>query len=165
MLELKTNIRVRAEGLGITAKSCITLLVLYLDAQRSRTNGKATVGEWALIAFALGQLAYSSVVYLNYARVYGVPLLRKPKSKQKAKPQPRCARSTEHWGQKLIVLRSGYFDKRLLGLSLTMTGQSVIKHILTEGDKLLLTFFSPLHDQGGYALAANYGAFAAFLTQ
>jgi hypothetical protein len=38
-----------------------------------------------------------------------------------------------------------------------MTGQSVVKHVLTEGDKFILSWFSPLQDQGGYALAVNYG--------
>jgi oligosaccharide translocation protein RFT1 len=39
-----------------------------------------------------------------------------------------------------------------------MTGQSVIKHFLTEGDKFLISRLSPLADQGGYAVASNYGS-------
>ena len=35
--------------------------------------------------------------------------------------------------------------------------QSIVKHFLTEGDKLIISWFSPLHDQGGYAIATNYG--------
>jgi Rft protein len=38
-----------------------------------------------------------------------------------------------------------------------MTYQSILKHILTEGDKLILSWLSPLEDQGGYAVAVNYG--------
>jgi oligosaccharide translocation protein RFT1 len=38
-----------------------------------------------------------------------------------------------------------------------MTSQSLVKLLLTEGDKLILSWFSPLQDQGGYALAVNYG--------
>lgn len=38
-----------------------------------------------------------------------------------------------------------------------MTGQSVVKHFLTEGDKFLVSRLSPLEDQGGYAIASNYG--------
>ena len=49
------------------------------------------------------------------------------------------------------------FDKDILALSLTMTSQSVVKHFLTEGDKFILSWFSPLQDQGGYAVAVNYG--------
>jgi len=47
--------------------------------------------------------------------------------------------------------------QQLLRLSVTMTLQSILKHILTEGDKLILSWLSPLEDQGGYAVAANYG--------
>ena len=40
-----------------------------------------------------------------------------------------------------------------------MTGQSFIKHFLTECDKVALSWFSPLKDQGGYAIAVNYGSY------
>lgn len=50
-----------------------------------------------------------------------------------------------------------YFDKQLLNLSVAMTGQSVVKHFLTEGDKFMVSRLSPLADQGGYAIASNYG--------
>jgi oligosaccharide translocation protein RFT1 len=53
---------------------------------------------------------------------------------------------------------TSYFDTELLNLSIAMTGQSVIKHFLTEGDKFLVSRLSPLEDQGGYAIASNYGA-------
>jgi oligosaccharide translocation protein RFT1 len=46
---------------------------------------------------------------------------------------------------------------RLLHLSMTMTSQAMVKHFLTEGDKLILSKLSPLQDQGGYAIAVNYG--------
>ena len=49
------------------------------------------------------------------------------------------------------------FDAELLNLSIAMTGQSVIKHFLTEGDKFMVSRLSPLEDQGGYAIASNYG--------
>jgi hypothetical protein len=55
------------------------------------------------------------------------------------------------------VFRSTFVDSRLFKLAATMTCQSVVKHVLTEGDKFILSWFSPLQDQGGYALAVNYG--------
>jgi oligosaccharide translocation protein RFT1 len=64
MVLLKTNVRVRAEGSGITAKSVVTFLVLMYDVKKGDGQGKL-----ALFAFALGQLAYSLaclVVYLGY---------------------------------------------------------------------------------------------------
>jgi len=54
-----------------------------------------------------------------------------------------------------------YFDPELLHLSGAMTAQSVVKHFLTEGDKFLISRLSPLADQGGYAVASNYGSLVA----
>ncbi|KAF8308913.1 Rft-1-domain-containing protein [Clavulina sp. PMI_390] len=42
-----------------------------------------------------------------------------------------------------------------------MTLQSVFKHFLTEGDRFLVSKFSELEDQGGYAIATNYGSLIA----
>ena len=57
----------------------------------------------------------------------------------------------------LRSITTSYFDGELLSLSIAMTGQSVVKHFLTEGDKFLVSRLSPLEDQGGYAIASNYG--------
>ena len=153
MLELKTNVRVRAEGLGITAKSFVTFLVLFVDSRRGQER-------LALVAFAIGQLAYAVVVFAHYARTFGVPWVKKPRGSQ------RCVECPAWMTRRAERLNdSGYFNSALLNLSVTMTFQSVIKHVLTEGDKLLLTFFSPLEDQGGYAVAANYGSFSSTPSQ
>jgi hypothetical protein len=53
--------------------------------------------------------------------------------------------------------RSNSYDAAYLRLSVSMTTQSVFKHLLTEGDKFLVSRISPLEDQGAYALASNYG--------
>ena len=60
---------------------------------------------------------------------------------------------------------SRWFDRGLLRLSLSMTMQSLLKHFLTEGDKFVVTKISPLDDQGGYAVASNYGKPTADLNQ
>jgi oligosaccharide translocation protein RFT1 len=62
-----------------------------------------------------------------------------------------------HTQHREIDVVAGYFDRTYLRLALSMTGQSLFKHLLTEGDKFLVSRFSPLRDQGGYALATNYG--------
>lgn len=41
------------------------------------------------------------------------------------------------------------------------TRQSVIKHLLTEADRIAVGRISPLSDQGGYAVAMNYGTSSA----
>lgn len=35
--------------------------------------------------------------------------------------------------------------------------QSVVKHVLTEADRIAVGIICPLEDQGGYAIAMNYG--------
>lgn len=45
-----------------------------------------------------------------------------------------------------------------------MTGQSVFKHFLTEGDRFLVSKFSKLEDQGGYAVASNYGWYITLIS-
>lgn len=54
---------------------------------------------------------------------------------------------------------SYYFDKELLKLSKTLTAQSLLKHILTEGDKMMMAKFSDETAQGVYAFVINYGEF------
>ena len=46
----------------------------------------------------------------------------------------------------------------------TLTLKSVVKHFLTEGDKLILAWLSPLRDQGGYAIAVNYGELSFYIS-
>ena len=43
------------------------------------------------------------------------------------------------------------------GLAKTFTKQSLLKHVLTEGDKMLVAWLSNPVDQGIYAFVVNYG--------
>ncbi|KAH0538483.1 hypothetical protein FGG08_004932 [Glutinoglossum americanum] len=54
-----------------------------------------------------------------------------------------------------------YFSRPLLVLGASLFMQSAVKHILTQGDSLLIATFSSLQDQGIYALASNYGSLIA----
>lgn len=56
-------------------------------------------------------------------------------------------------------IESFYFDKTLLKLSKTLTSQSLLKHILTEGDKMMMAKFADEEAQGVYAFVINYGEF------
>ena len=60
MGEVRTDVRVRAEGLGIIVKTITTYLTLLYDSKYRQP------GELALMAFALGQLAYSATVFGVY---------------------------------------------------------------------------------------------------
>lgn len=92
------------------------------------------------LAFALGQLAYSIVLLVLYQhslRSTSVHILPGPLSSGK------------------------WFDVVLLKLSFANTAQGILKHILTEGDKIMISYFSSNKEQGTYGLAANYGGLIA----
>ncbi|TRM66680.1 Rft protein-domain-containing protein [Schizophyllum amplum] len=135
MMAMQTNVRVRAEGLAIAGKTLATLLVL-LNGERV---GGAGDGRPALLAFAAGQMAYALSLLGVYTAHYGVSWLV---------PNISCV-------QFLIFILS------CTRLAIAMTGQSLVKHVLTECDKLILAWAAPLADQGGYAVAVNYGSLLA----
>ncbi|SJL06494.1 uncharacterized protein ARMOST_09833 [Armillaria ostoyae] len=134
MADLNTGVRLRAEGIAIVGKSATTFFVLLLDPHRDDSHQHR-----ALLAFALGQTFYSLCVWGIYAAHYG----------------------RQYLYPKLPPKNDTFFDPTILKLSMTMTSQSVVKHFLTEGDKVILSWFSPLQDQGGYAIALNYGSLIA----
>ncbi|KAL4246583.1 Oligosaccharide translocation protein RFT1 [Abortiporus biennis] len=133
--DLRFDVRVKAEGIAVFLKTLVAFVTLVtMDP------------EWALVAFALGQAAYGVSTFLSFLRAYG----------GRVGYWPEQVKDKVHGNTKWQ-----YFDTPLLHLSAAMTGQSVIKHFLTEGDKFLVSTLSPLTDQGGYAIASNYGSLIA----
>jgi hypothetical protein len=73
MSRLRTDIRVRAEGSGLIIKPIVIILALSYD-----TLFGSPEGHLALVAFALGQLAYAATLFYVYrSRYKGVSLLPK----------------------------------------------------------------------------------------
>ncbi len=54
-----------------------------------------------------------------------------------------------------------YFSRSLLALGMSLFMQGVVKHLLTQGDVILVSYLASLQDQGIYALASNYGGLVA----
>lgn len=120
------------------------------------TCGSAVLASYVgvdigVMPFAFGQLAYALgllVVYFTnvetVARSDNFALLpaKLPATKKSA-----------------VTLR--YFSTPLLRLTGSLTLQSALKYILTQGDSLLITSYTSLADQGAYALASNYGGLIA----
>lgn len=91
----------------------------------------------ALLAFGLGQLAYGTTVLGTFIRTFGW----------------RAAGGM--WVPRKVQGR--WFEGESKALARAMALQSVVKHFLTEGDRMIVSRVSPLEDQGGYAIATNYG--------
>ncbi|OTA98344.1 hypothetical protein M426DRAFT_77041 [Hypoxylon sp. CI-4A] len=122
--------------------------------------------ELGVLPFALGQLAYGVGllgVYMWYgsrlASAEGFSLFprKTAPSPQEVVKQKRQAQAPDAD----YVL--GYFFKPTLQLASSLTAQSFVKHILTQGDTFLVSVLSDPKSQGIYALANNYGSLLARL--
>ncbi|KAG8894470.1 Oligosaccharide translocation protein rft1, partial [Tulasnella sp. 417] len=133
--DLQFGIRVRAEGSAVILKAVVAVAMIVLGGE-----------EKALLAFALGQAAYGLCTLVVFWLAYPTHL----------KLWPSKITEKVHGN-----VREYRFEPKLLRLSIAMTSQSFIKHILTEGDKFAVSMISTLEDQGAYAIASNYGSLAA----
>lgn len=141
---LQFGTRATAESLATFAR-CFVVFALAVGADRKGLD----VG---VLPFAVGQITYGAILLFVYlvsgyraAAEGGFSLFPKPISSKD--------------GQFLYSL----FYKPTLTLAASMTAQSVVKHILTQGDTFLISMLSTTQVQGVYALANNYGGLLARL--
>jgi oligosaccharide translocation protein RFT1 len=134
-----------------TAEPAVLEALRRMDiATKATAEGLATVGKtvttvialhflqannWPVTAFGVAQLAYA-LVYASY-------LWRMS--------WPKVNRSHMF----------GPYESSTCLMVLIYTLQGFFKHILTEGDKLVLTALSGAYDQGVYAMGSAYGGMAA----
>lgn len=62
-----------------------------------------------------------------------------------------------------FTMNGKLFEIRTVLVAFTTTISSIIKHLLTEADKIALSISSSTYDQGVFALASNYGSLVARL--
>lgn len=134
-----TSRRVRVEGVAVFVKAIGTLVTVWSVREKD-----------ALLAFGIGQLVYSLTIWAGLA--YIVPTRQAAPGASK---EP--AASSSFFGLRQVDGR--YFDPAITHLGWALTKQSVVKQLLTEGDKLAVGRFGSSADMGGYAVALNYGAF------
>ncbi|KAK6542932.1 Oligosaccharide translocation protein rft1 [Orbilia ellipsospora] len=139
------SLRAACESSAVISNCAVTLAVTVF-ASRYLTNE----GGLETLPFAIGQVVFATCLVLGYPlRLWGI-------AKQEG----------FSLGIKKIWTRTGesyYFHRPTIWIAGTMWFQSVIKHILTQGDSMLVIWFATTEDQGIYALAANYGSLIARL--
>lgn len=145
------TMRVAMEAGGVLTKSLVNVLLLQPAclAWMSRVLSPyiplpPTPIPYALLAFALARLAYGCAVLA--IAIAGV------------------ARICGSWRKALMTLapvRAPWIDRPMFAFLRVTTGQALLKLLLTEGDKLAMARWTSLDDQGGYALASNYGSLFA----
>ncbi|KAL4998091.1 Rft protein-domain-containing protein [Aspergillus recurvatus] len=104
-----------------------------------------------VLPFALGHLFYALIIFCGYFVV--------------------ALRQFNDWPFSFLPCRispsdnsvyvGGRFSWRLVTLSASVFFQSVVKHLLTQGDSMILAAMTSLQDQGIYSLASNYGGLLA----
>ncbi|OAL23063.1 hypothetical protein AYO22_06678 [Fonsecaea multimorphosa] len=138
--------RARAETCAAMARclsACIVAVLLHQE-------GLAP----SILPFAVGQVAYA----FTLLALYFLPILKLSRAEKFSLVPKRIlsASSDQTYYLKL-------FHKAILSLAATMYMQSIFKLLLTQGDALIMSFFSTLADQGAFALASNYGGLLARL--
>ncbi|KAL0135957.1 rft-1-domain-containing protein [Mucor lusitanicus] len=134
--QLYFQLRVTVEGVAVILRCLITFgLTLYFAGNE----------KLSILAFAIAQFVFGLTMMLGYLGFF----IYKEKSIQKLLPQKitDVEKKSSYW-----------FDKTLLNLGITMTKQSFLKHVLTEGDKMLISVLSSMQDRGIYAFVVNYGS-------
>lgn len=147
LLQARLQFGTRAAAEGIA--TFIRCLVVFGSAVWSSRSGN----DLGVLPFALGQLAYGTCLLLVYlasgykiASETGFSLF----------PRPISSGSSSNY-------LYSYFYKPTMALAGSMMAQSIVKHILTQGDTFLISLLSTPQVQGIYALANNYGGLLARL--
>ncbi|KAI9197163.1 Rft protein-domain-containing protein [Polychytrium aggregatum] len=149
--------RVRVEGVGFVVR-CITTLALFW---LWRNTGDSGIGDrFGVLASGVAQFAFSLCLIVGFVGCYAtVPELSKPKT-------PTSAHSLWPLTPKAVPGPNGgtdvaLLDPKLFALSLTFFRQSFLKHLLTEGDRILLWAISNRNELGVYSFVGNYGSLVA----
>lgn len=155
-IRLQFGARAAAESIATFLRCAVTLSSAVWAARRGL--------ELGVLPFALGQLSYGLGLLAVYGW-YGVRLAAAEGFSlmpiRLSGPSP----STKGKGDEAPVhdYALSYFYRPTLHLASSMIAQSLVKHILTQGDTFLVSILSTPTAQGVYALANNYGGLAARL--
>ncbi|KAJ5760067.1 hypothetical protein N7520_007223 [Penicillium odoratum] len=125
-------------------KSLVTCSAFLYASQTGRQVG--------ILPFALGHLSYSLTLIGGYC----LSLLPRA-SERRFSYLPAVIKQQSDDRQYLL----GCFSRRLTILAASVFIQSIVKHLLTQGDSMILAALSSLEDQGIYSLASNYGGLIA----
>lgn len=141
---LLVSLRAYTEGIATLTKSITTYFLIVTMAAPTTTNRQAMGAQ----AFGWAQVAFSVSIVVTY---WGYLCFLRPLPNLRTRRDllPSRVSVSPHW-----------VDPDQLQLSIALSGQSLAKHLLTQGDKIVLSLSSSFYEQGLYALAQNYGSLA-----
>jgi len=137
LASMNVSLKAKAEGFATLGKTLTTVLALkYFVSPTDEQQG------WPITSFGIAQLIYS-IIYTTY--------LYSRSKWASIKPSIDFRR--------LSIATT--FDTTMLYMVLIFTIQGLFKHLLTEGDRIVLTTLSDAYDQGVYAMGMSFGGIAA----
>ena len=140
--------RVRAETISVTCRSVVTFFLIVIF-------------DFGVLGFGLAQFVYGLVYLLVMTwHVSMVMVAGNPLTVSSFLLSWKGA-ATIVWSNTFNVLFRGFPSDPWITLAIYATGSSVLKHMLTEGDKILLSLTANHYNQGIYAITSNYGSLVA----
>lgn len=150
---LNYGARSRYESIAVTANCLVNFTVVYSYEKKLILTSYFDDSERfregiAILAFALGKLAYAATLLMCYYYNY----LMNFKSNKPFKLSLQKIKS------KVNEKQTYYFRSDILEHFKKAYFQLCFKHLLTEGDKLIINTFCTVEEQGIYSLLSNYGS-------
>ncbi|KAK3486873.1 Rft protein-domain-containing protein [Neurospora hispaniola] len=165
-IRFQFGVRAAAESVATFLRCAVTLGIAVWGARTGR--------EMGTLPFAVGQCVYAVGLLAVYLwkgwklsgregfSLWPRRLLLSGDEKQQREELEKD-KSKVGGGKKQDLFVLGYFYRPTLDLASSLMAQSVVKHILTQGDTFLVSILSTPTAQGVYALANNYGGLLARL--
>lgn len=156
-LMLNYSTRSRFETMAVTVGCIVNFSVVYAFDQKwftgvMDTEKEASKEGIAILAFALDKLFYSIFLFLFYFYDYlknFAPRRSFNLTLTKIKNHSKNTNSSKDYH---------YFDSKIFEHFKKVYFQLCFKHLLTEGDKLIINSLCTVEEQGIYSLLSNYGS-------
>ncbi|CAH7667998.1 Rft protein-domain-containing protein [Phakopsora pachyrhizi] len=163
--------RIRVEGLSLLTRTFLNFTIVFLGSYlstplksffkiRSLDSNLFDDDQFSLLAFSLGQLGFSLTLLIG---LWFNVLEQSNRNNNKADNRrfDLVPQNLNVDGQNSLIKLENWLDYTELKLCFALFRQSILKQFLTEGDKMFIAKFCPIANQGGYALAMNYGSLVA----
>lgn len=145
---LDFKLRLKIESLAVFVRCFVTLGGVLLA--KRKYSGSSFDGV-AVASFALGQFVYSATTTIGYL-ILNKSALPKPKKIENSKENEKVANISSFW-----------LDLATFSLWKLLTVQMAFKHLLTEGDHIVVNYLFNVSEQGVYSVIQNYGLIVARL--
>jgi oligosaccharide translocation protein RFT1 len=145
-LRLQYGVRAKVESLANVTKCLATFLFVV-------------VARWGVVGFGLAQVMFAGVLAVGFWRnsvlSHNGSALQLLPRRFVDHPVDESADKTQAMARRPLVWLDGHARRMLQAFSM----QTLFKFLMSESDKLVMTYSSGLYEQGVYAVVTNYGKY------